>query len=298
MGLAVKQVGEPDSGNREFRFDERRWETGRWPLAPSYRAHLRLYHFYRRRQRSIAHASWMATVGGIGSGRSLHVGASSKCEHWRSVDLASLKRMGLLNPIVGGRIKAITWKRDDGSLDKLGIISSARGIQFVKRDDQGKLAGLFVAFTCTPTMFGGYRKWFACPGCLRPARILYGVNSLQCRRCRGLKYASQSEAPHWRVQRKALSIRRRVSASGDTLDGAFPPKPPKMRWSTYEHLRAVDAALQEQWLLCATGDLGRLHNRVKRRAHRDRVGRFDRPHLGRRHRKRDRGPARKRKQRP
>jgi len=41
--LAVKPVGEPDSGNRDLRFDERRWETGRWPLAPSYRAHLRLY---------------------------------------------------------------------------------------------------------------------------------------------------------------------------------------------------------------------------------------------------------------
>jgi len=47
--------------------------------------------------------------------------------------------------------------------------------------DQGKLAGLFVAYTYTPTMFGGYRKWLACPGCRRPARILYGVNSLRCR---------------------------------------------------------------------------------------------------------------------
>ena len=133
-------------------------------------------------------------LGGIGSGRSPHLGAASKCEHWRSIDLADLKRMGLLKPIVGDRIRAITWKNDQGGLDKLGIIPSARGIQFVKRDDQGKLAGLFVAYTYTPTMFGGYRKWFACPGCRRPARILDGVNSLRCLRCRGLKYASQSEA--------------------------------------------------------------------------------------------------------
>src|SRR5262249_62099040 len=42
--LAVKPVGEPDSGNRDLRFDERGWETGCWPLAPSYRAHPRLYH--------------------------------------------------------------------------------------------------------------------------------------------------------------------------------------------------------------------------------------------------------------
>src|SRR5215472_14128853 len=91
------------------------------------------------------------TVGGIGSGRTLHVGAASKCEHWRSIDLADLKRLGLLKQIVGGRIKALTWKRADGGLDKLGIIPSARGIRFVKRDEQGNLAGLFVGYTHTCT---------------------------------------------------------------------------------------------------------------------------------------------------
>ena len=40
---AVKPVGKPDAGNRLVRFDERGWERGRWPLAPSYRAHPRLY---------------------------------------------------------------------------------------------------------------------------------------------------------------------------------------------------------------------------------------------------------------
>src|SRR5215471_36612 len=207
----------------------------------------------------------IATVAGIGSGRSHHVGAAGKVEDWRAIDLADLKRMGLLKPIVGGRIKAIVWKNDQGGLDKLGIIPSARGIQFVKRDDEGKLAGLFVGYTHTSTMFGGFRKWFACPGCRRPTRILYGVNTLRCRRCRQLKYASQSEASNWRAQRKALSIRRRVGAGGDALGRPFPPKPPKMRWATYRRLRAVDAALQDQWLFGAAGDLRRLHSRVKRR---------------------------------
>jgi len=154
----------------------------------------------------------MATVGGIGSGRSLHLGAAGKVEHWRAIDLANLRRMGLLKPIVGGRIRAIRWKNANGRLHELGIIPAADGIRFVKRNDEGKLVGVFVAYTYTPTMFGGYRNWFACPGCRRPARILYGVNSLRCRQCRGLKYASQSEASHWRAQRKALGIRRRVGA--------------------------------------------------------------------------------------
>jgi hypothetical protein len=204
-------------------------------------------------------------VGGIGSGRLHHLGSADKVEHWRAIDLADLRRMGLLRPVVNGRIKAITWKNDHGGLDMLGIVPSPRGIRFVKRDDQGKLAGLFVAYTHTPTMFGGFRKWFACPGCRRPARILYGINSLRCRRCRGLKYASQSEASHWRAQRKTLSIRRRVGGSGDALDGPFPVKPARMRWATYNHLRAVDEALQEHWLLGAASDLGRLRSRVKQR---------------------------------
>ena len=43
MCLAVKPVGEPDAVAPHVRFDERGWETGRWPSAPSYRAHPRLY---------------------------------------------------------------------------------------------------------------------------------------------------------------------------------------------------------------------------------------------------------------
>ena len=60
--------------------------------------------------------------------------------------MADLKRMGLLRPIVDGRVRAITWKNDGGGLDKLGIIPGAKGIRFVKRDDEGKLAGLFVPY--------------------------------------------------------------------------------------------------------------------------------------------------------
>ena len=43
VGLVVKPIGKPSAGNRHARFDERGWETERWPLAPSYRAHPRLY---------------------------------------------------------------------------------------------------------------------------------------------------------------------------------------------------------------------------------------------------------------
>jgi len=41
--LTVKPVGKPGAENRHARFDERGWETERWPKAPSYRARPRLY---------------------------------------------------------------------------------------------------------------------------------------------------------------------------------------------------------------------------------------------------------------
>jgi hypothetical protein len=39
----------------------------------------------------------------------------------------------------------------------------------------------------------------------------------------------------------------------------------RIRAITYERLQAVDAAIQEQWLLGSAGDLGRRHSRVMRR---------------------------------
>jgi hypothetical protein len=136
-------------------------------------------------------------------------------------------------------------------------------VRFIKRDDQGQLWGLFVRYVVTPTMFGGHRAWFECPSCRRACRVLYGTNSLRCRLCRHLKYASQSEAPPWRAQRRAHNIRRRVGASVNALDTPFPPKPRRMRWTTYERLRADDAALQGRWLAGVMAAVGKFDSRLK-----------------------------------
>jgi hypothetical protein len=95
-------------------------------------------------------------------------------------------------------------------------------------------------------------------------RVLYGTNSLRCRLCRRLKYASQSESSPWRAQRRTRNIRRRLGADGNALDAPFPPKPRNMRWSTYERLRSVDAVLQQKWLFGVTVALGRFDRRLKR----------------------------------
>jgi hypothetical protein len=117
-----------------------------------------------------------------------------------SVDLADLRRWHMLDPArlaSTGKMPAVTWNTFDG-FDQLGVLMRPNGVLFVRRDDGGQLGKLFVSYVFTPTKFGGWRAWFRCPGCGLRCRVLYGINSLRCRKCRGLKYQSQYETPAYR----------------------------------------------------------------------------------------------------
>jgi hypothetical protein len=142
---------------------------------------------------------------------------------------------------MSGKIPAITWNTPNG-VDKLGVLAKSDGLLFVRRDDQGQLGQLFVPFVYTPTKFGGQRTWFRCPDCSQGCRVLYGVNSLRCRKCRGLRYQSQYQSAAFRLLDRAHKIRRRLgkpSASGDPL-----PKPHRMRWRTYRRLECLVLRLE------------------------------------------------------
>src|SRR5215510_11804689 len=56
----VNPVGEPDAGT--VRFDERGWETERWPQAASYRSHPQLYHTDWSRMSALRWCREMLTV--------------------------------------------------------------------------------------------------------------------------------------------------------------------------------------------------------------------------------------------
>ena len=176
--------------------------------------------------------------------------AISKVEECRSIDLADLRRWHMLDPArlaSTGKIPAVTWNTPNG-LDELGVVAQPRGVLFVRRDEQGHLGKLFVPFTFTPTKFGGWRAWFWCPGCGQGCRVLYGVNSLRCRKCRRLKYQSQYEMPAFRLLERARKIRRRLGAPGEWgSTGPLPPKPRYMRWRRYRRLE------QLVWRLEAAG---------------------------------------------
>ena len=115
--------------------------------------------------------------------------ATSKVEEWRSIDLANLRRWRMLTPGMvarTGTIPGIYWDTPRGR-EQLGVVAGSKSVWFIKRHD-GQLYRLAVPYVFTPTRFGGWRAWFQCPGCRRGCRVLYGTNSLRCRKCRGLKY--------------------------------------------------------------------------------------------------------------
>src|SRR5215471_19507161 len=150
--------------------------------------------------------------------------ATSKVEEWRSIDLADLRRWRMLDPTTiarTGKISAITWNTPNG-VDKLGVIAKSRGVLFVKRDGQGQFGTLFVQFSFSPTRFGGWRAWFRCPGCRQACRVLYGINSLRCRKCRDLRYQSQYQSSAFRWLEKARKIRRRLGGR-EPFDGPAVP---------------------------------------------------------------------------
>lgn len=89
-----------------------------------------------------------------------------------------------------------------------------------------------VALTETPCHYGGTRKWFVCPSCRRRCGVLYCSQSIACRKCHGLLYESQYEAPRERMLRRLLKIRKLIGADMD-IWGPFNPPPRGMsigRW--------------------------------------------------------------------
>ena len=98
--------------------------------------------------------------------------------------------------------------------------------------------------TWTACHLGGQRPWFVCSVycngryCGRRAAVLYGAGELfACRRCYGLAYVSQQEAPMHRGVYRAQKIRMRLGGSANLCE-PFPEKPKRMHRRTYLRLRA------------------------------------------------------------
>ena len=162
------------------------------------------------------------------------------CEAHHAVDLASLRR---LKP---GRGLCINWSSGGRPTGSISIENGQQCIRlayrYQRRDGTWHDVREVLAFAETETCFGGRRRWFKCPSCGRPCRVLYGGGRLLCRLCCGLRYASQYETAGGRARGRAQKLRMRLGGSGNLLE-AFPTRPRHMQSRTYRRLRDLDTRL-------------------------------------------------------
>ena len=107
--------------------------------------------------------------------------------------------------------------------------------------------------------FGGRRQWLRCLKCGRGCRKLYGGRYFRCRLCHRLRYASQSARPDQRAADRARKIAKRLHDmwGGTTEDEYdFPPKPPRMRWATYDRIEEQYYDLENRWAVGAMARFG------------------------------------------
>lgn len=188
-------------------------------------------------------------MGGMGSGRIAGFG-STTTNDLRKIDLAWLRREKVLRT---GHSGSLSWSRGGQRIAEIRYQVQERGLRLIYRvtPHTGPAVSVdeIIPFVFTTQPFGGRKIWFACPSCRRRARTLFGGRYFRCRRCHGLKFQSQYEPPYDRAIERANRIREKL---GDTFFTAYecdelPPKPKRMRWTTYRKLEADYQVLQQRW---------------------------------------------------
>jgi hypothetical protein len=137
--------------------------------------------------------------------------------------------------------------------------------------------------SASPSRLVAIRWYFICPSSNRRCKVLYQPpGACRFRSRRGfrykLQYQSQRSAPYHRYQRAATKLAKRVLRKGPPEwqeqyeDYEFPPKPPWMRWKTYNRLdekaqayeKAADDELawQVQRLLLPGEDIDGMIDRI------------------------------------
>ena len=192
-------------------------------------------------------------MGGYGSGRPARY---PKSEQMLRLDISQLERRGYLR---GGLYRySWSWGRDGEDAGSIGLLALATGLKLIYRtrsgDGEWQDVDEVVPFVWTPLKFGGQRRWFQCLRCGRRCRILYGGGRFRCRRCRRVRYASQSETKADRATRAMFKIVKRLDPEEECNDLPFKPK--GMHWSTYNRLADRYEYYDTQWALAAMRRFG------------------------------------------
>lgn len=188
-------------------------------------------------------------MGGFGSGRPGGF-ATLKTTDYRKIDLPWLNRRGILRSHASS---TITWSRGGHRTGSISVACREEGLRVMYTVSPHNGAPFqvdeIIPWAWTDTAFGGRRRWFRCPRCKDRCATIYGGAYFRCRACHGLQHASKYEPAYDRAMERANRMRERL---GDTQCTAFdfdelPPKPKRMRWTTYKRLEADYAQLQRRW---------------------------------------------------
>jgi len=179
-------------------------------------------------------------MGGPGSGEWCRWDKKKTAESQKKIDIRLLKNKGYFQP---GTVGFLSWSCNDEITGLIVYRMEADRIilkyQYHPRDREWEQVNQEILFDPTPCNYGGYRKWFLCPHCLRRVAILYGAGKyFFCRLCYNLTYTSQQENHADRLMRKARNIRKRLGGGNNLMD-PFPPKPKGVHWATYWRLRPL-----------------------------------------------------------
>ena len=179
-------------------------------------------------------------MGGMGSGRHWYWGAKDSTDDYRSIDVRSWKRDGLLTP---HQSFGWQWSRHGEVVASIRVRTEANRVILTYRHRSGggdwKDESYPVNLDWTACNLGGRRPWFLCParGCGRRVALLYDGGIFACRHCYQLAYLSQRETVGDRARRKAERIRYKLGWKPGILNG-YSWKPKGMHWQTFERLTA------------------------------------------------------------
>lgn len=153
--------------------------------------------------------------------------------HFWDLDIATLKRLNLLQPGRWGSLKWSVNGEERASIqvechsDHLILIykSRFRGGEWEPIRDR-------IPLSFTTPNYGGRRTWFICPSCYKRKRVLRGRTYYRCAKCWGMTHDSQYEDRASRLLDRAQKIKMKLGGKASCYE-PFPPKPKGMHWRTY-----------------------------------------------------------------
>jgi hypothetical protein len=189
--------------------------------------------------------------------------ATGIVEDHRFIDIRQWHLQGRLKP---GQSFPWSWQRNGGKFGSIQVEVEPQRvvIRYELREPGRKCEEVeeLVYLDFSPCNYGGQRPWFLCPDCSRRSAVLYWRRNFSCRRCHGLVYETQQVSRWKRALRRMEKIRMRLGGARDIV-APLPPKPPRMRWSTYQRLAAEEQKAASEHLAELEGGIAQLGKSIE-----------------------------------